>query len=139
MYTNEFKLRVRYEETDRMGIVYHANYITWFEIGRTEYLRSIGYTYRDMENSIWIPVVSVECRYKKPARYDDLVTIKTHIIELHRVKAKFGYEVLKDNEVIAVGTSINAFTSPELKPLALNKVKPDLFKKLEECAECCKF
>ena len=139
MYIHEFNLRVRYEETDRMGIVYHANYITWFEIGRTEYLRSIGYTYRDMEEmKIWIPVIDVECKYKKPARYDDLVTVKTHIIELHRVKVKFGYEVLKNNELLAEGISVNAFTNPELKPIALNRVKPDLFDKLKDCAEYCK-
>src|ERR1700736_3420988 len=78
---NETRLRVRYAETDKMGVVYHANHFIWFEIGRVEFLRQLGFSYRDMEEKdrCFIAVVDARCRYKAPARYDDEITVRTHL------------------------------------------------------------
>ena len=80
----EAQLRVRYAETDQMGVVYHSNYIVWFEVGRVEMLRQFGFTYRDMEkqDDTHIAVADVHCRFKSPARYDDLITIRTRLINV---------------------------------------------------------
>lgn len=78
MIFHEFRVRVRYAETDQMGVVYHGNYAQYFEMGRVEWLRNLGVSYRSMEESgIMLPVVSLTMNYKKPARYDDLLTVRT--------------------------------------------------------------
>lgn len=134
MYSFRFKSRVRYQETDRMGIVYHANYIIWFDMGRTELLRSLGYTYRDLEeDGIWLPVIEIGCKYKHPSRYDDEVVIEAFIEEMTKVKIKFGYRIYKDDELLVEGFSTHAFTNPYLKPVALNKIKPELYDTLKKC------
>lgn len=133
MYINRFKFRVRYPETDKMGIVYHGNYIIWFDMGRTEFLRALGYTYRNLEEEgIWLPIIDVGCTYKLPAKYDDEITVETYIKELTRVKIKFGYRVLRGEELLVEGYSIQAFTTDKLRPIGLQKHKPELYKKLEE-------
>jgi acyl-CoA thioester hydrolase len=87
-------LRVRYSETDRMGIVYHAHYIVWFEIGRTEYCRAAGMPYRAMEDAgLLILVTSVACTYRRSARYDDPVVVRSRMTELSARGCAFGYEV----------------------------------------------
>jgi acyl-CoA thioester hydrolase len=117
-----------------MGIVYHSNYIIWFDIGRTEFLRSLGYEYSLLEKAgIWLPIIEVGCQYKSPALYDDEITIETYIEELTRVRIKFTYKVFRGEEVLVEGFTVQAFTNDRLKPVALNKVNPDLYKKLEEC------
>lgn len=94
MFINETTTRVRYAETDRMGYVYYGNYAMYYEIGRVECLRSIGMSYRQMEDSgIMLPVVTFQIEYKKPAFYDDLLIIKTMIPELPTGKIKFNYEM----------------------------------------------
>lgn len=136
MHINKFKFRVRYPETDRMGIVYHGNYITWFDMGRTEFLRSLGYSYRDLEEEgIWLPIIDVGCRYHLPARYDDEVCVETCIKELTRVKIKFGYKVFRGEELLVEGYSVQAFTTDKLKPIGLSKHKPELYKKLGEAMD----
>src|SRR5262245_64306190 len=88
---HEALLRVRYAETDKMGIVYHANYLVWFEIGRTEFCRVAGFPYRSMEDSgLWILVTDVECRYRKSAHYDDEILVRTTMPELGSRIVKFG-------------------------------------------------
>jgi acyl-CoA thioester hydrolase len=86
---HETLLRVRYSETDKMGIVYYANYLVWFEIGRTEYCRARGFSYRDMEENddAFLVVAESYCRYKAPAYYDDELVVRTHITELRRVRS----------------------------------------------------
>jgi acyl-CoA thioester hydrolase len=136
MYNYSFKFRVRYQETDRMGIVYHSNYIIWFDMGRTEFMRSLGYAYNELEKEgIWLPIIEVGCTYKSPARYDDEITIETFIEELTRVKIKFGYRVYRGDELLVEGFTKQGFTSDKLKPIALNKVMPEVYKKLEDASK----
>ena len=101
MFKTETTIRVRYAETDQMGLVYHGNYFTWFEVGRVEAFRQLGVAYADIEKEgIIMPIVDVHCRYLKPARYDDLLTIKTELRELplHH-KTEFHQEVYKKDEL----------------------------------------
>ena len=97
MKSVETRLRVRYSETDRMGIVYHGHYIAWFEIGRTEYCRAAGVPYRALEDSgLLILVTAAECRYRRSARYDDEVRVSTTLTELASRGLAFAYEVRDD-------------------------------------------
>ena len=89
-------IRVRYAETDKMGVVYHANYFMWFEIGRCELLRGIGRSYREMEaEGIWLPVIEAHCEYKSPARYDDELRVKTNGKLLSPARVEFAYEITR--------------------------------------------
>ncbi|MBK7289514.1 MAG: acyl-CoA thioesterase [Chitinophagaceae bacterium] len=104
MFSTETQIRVRYAETDQMGIVYHGNYIPYFESSRAEAIRELGYTYADMEKmGIIMPVVDVHCRYLRPAKYDDLLTVKTILKELpvHH-KIEFHHEVYNEAEELLV-------------------------------------
>jgi acyl-CoA thioester hydrolase len=111
---HETLLRVRYSETDKMGIVYYANYLVWFEIGRTEYCRARGFSYRDMEESqdAYLVVAESYCRYKAPAFFDDEVLVRTHITEMRRRSLRFGYEIvrLSDGQIIAEGETGHVIT-----------------------------
>lgn len=111
---DETELRVRYSETDKMGVVYHANYLVWFEIGRTEFCRARGFSYRDMEENddAFLVVVESYCRYKAPAYYDDQLIVRTHVTELRRRSLRFGYEILRpsDDKVIAEGETGHVVT-----------------------------
>jgi acyl-CoA thioester hydrolase len=110
MRTNETKQRVYYADTDRAGVVYYANYLKWFEIGRTEILRQYGFDYGEFEKKgILAPVVDVQCNYKKPARYNDLITIKTKIENIGNTSIKFHYDIIKDNTLLAEGHTVNVF------------------------------
>ncbi len=98
MKTHEIQLRVRYSETDQMGVVYHGNYLPYFEIGRVEWLRSHGVSYRWMEeNGIGLPIASLTLNYKKPARYDELLTVRTTFKSQTSVKIDFDCEILNEN------------------------------------------
>ncbi len=112
MFTSETQVRVRYAETDQMGVVYHSNYFPYFESARAESIRQLGFTYADMEKmGIIMPVVDVHCRYLRPARYDDLLTIKTMLKELpaHH-KIEFHHEVYNEkDELLAVAKIILYF------------------------------
>ncbi len=111
MLQHSFSFRVRYAETDKMGVVYHGNYAQYFELGRTELLRSLGVTYKDMENNgIMLPVISLISNFKKSALYDDLLTVKTLLKKKPLVKIEFDYEITNENgELITTGTSVLAF------------------------------
>jgi acyl-CoA thioester hydrolase len=136
MYVYRFNSRVRYQETDRMAIVYHTNYISWFDMGRTEFIRSLGYDYSKLEEEgIWMPVVEVGCKYKSPAKFDDIVTIETSIEELTRVKIRFKYRVFNGDVLLVEGFSVQGFTNDKLKPIAISKLKPDIYNSLEKCFE----
>lgn len=91
----ETTIRVRYAETDQMGVVYYGNYFTWFEVGRAELCRQLGFDYKRMEaeDDSFIVVVEASCRYKRPARYDDLIAIRTRIIESRKRTVRFAYEI----------------------------------------------
>jgi len=111
-------LRVRYAETDQMAVVYYANYINWFEVGRTEMLRQMGLTYRQMEeDGLVLPVVEVKCRYKHPARYDDEITIRTWVVQLRASFMRFQYEVVRksDGRLLAEGESVHVVVGRDMK------------------------
>jgi acyl-CoA thioester hydrolase len=111
---HETTLRVRYSETDKMGIVYYANYLVWFEIGRAEYCRARGFSYRDMEENenAFLVVAEAYCRYKAPAYYDDELIVRTHVTELRRRSLRFGYEIVRvaDDQVVAEGETGHVVT-----------------------------
>jgi acyl-CoA thioester hydrolase len=111
---HEITLRVRYAETDKMGVVYHANYLIWFEIGRTEFCRAKGITYRDMEENddAFLVVAESYCRYKAPAHYDDHLTIRTRVNEMKKRTLCFEYEIFRpsDSKTIAQGETIHVVT-----------------------------
>ncbi len=101
---HEIQLRVRYKETDPMGYLHHANYLTYFEIARTEMLRAAGGNYRQMEaGGDFVVVVRAECRYHRPARYDDLLTIRVTVVKVTLAKIEHEYRVFRDGELLAVG------------------------------------
>ena len=107
----EFTVRVRYAETDQMGVVYHGNYAQYFEMGRVEWLRNLGVSYKWMEeNGVMLPVVSLEMNYKKPAKYDDLLRVKTLLKSQTSVKIEFDYEIYnEDNQLLTTGYSMLVF------------------------------
>jgi acyl-CoA thioester hydrolase len=111
MFTTSTQIRVRYAETDQMGVVYHSNFFPYFESARTESIRELGYTYADMEKmGVIMPVVEVQCKYLRPARYDDLLTIRTIVKELptdHRIE--FFHEVYNEKDELLVSGRIVLF------------------------------
>jgi acyl-CoA thioester hydrolase len=94
---SETRLRVRYAETDQAGVVYHSNYLIWFEVGRVELCRDYGFNYRDMETEAdtFLPVTEARVKYRNPAKYDDEIIVRTRVIELRSRAIKFAYEVLR--------------------------------------------
>lgn len=106
-----YQVRVRYAETDQMGVVYHGNYAVYFEMGRVEWLRNIGISYKAMENEgVMLPVVSLSMQYKRPARYDDLLTVKTIFKNCSGVKIEFDYEIFnQEKELLTTGNSLLVF------------------------------
>lgn len=111
MYFHEFTVRVRYAETDQMGVVYHGNYAVYFEMGRVEWLRNLGVSYADMEKQgVMLPVVNLTMNYKRPARYDDLLTVKTTLKKQEGVKIEFDYEIHNEKgELLTTGYSMLVF------------------------------
>lgn len=118
--THNSIVRVRYGETDQMGVVYHGNYAQYFEIGRTEWLRSLGITYKYMEKTgIILPVISLNCNFKKSAYYDDELTITTILKKSPSVKIEFDYEIKNQHqELVCTGNTILAFLNSEtMRPI----------------------
>jgi acyl-CoA thioester hydrolase len=117
------RVRVRYAETDRMGVVYYANYLVWFEVGRTEWLRQTGESYRDMERAhgVTLPVIESHCEYRRPARYDDEIEIRTRATLVSPVRIRFDYQVVRDQagDPLAEGYTVHAAVDPGGKPCRL--------------------
>jgi acyl-CoA thioester hydrolase len=113
------KLRVRYAETDQMGVVYYANYFVWCEIGRVEFLRQLGFTYRmmEVEDECMLPVVEASCRYKSPARYDDEVVLETRVTGLRQHVIKFGYRMLRaeTGELLAEAETVHVVVDKNMQ------------------------
>jgi acyl-CoA thioester hydrolase len=106
MLSGEVSIRVRYAETDRMGLLHHANYLVYFEQGRTELLRSSGLTYKELEDQGFLLVLTkVEVRYRSPGRYDDLLTLKTTVVRTTAVRIDHCYELFRDGTLLAEGSS----------------------------------
>lgn len=116
--TGEVRLRVRYAETDQMGVVYYSNFLVWFEIGRVELLRQLGFDYKTMEteDDCFIPVVEANCRYKVPARYDDELDISTVVTDVRGAVLKFRYRVVRvtDQQLLAEGETTHVVTDHTL-------------------------
>jgi acyl-CoA thioester hydrolase len=116
------RVRVRYAETDQMGIVYYANYLVWFEVGRTDLLRLTGWSYREMEaDGYALPVVEAHCEYRQPARYDDELEIVTTGAIVSLVRVKFDYQVVRahDGATLASGHTVHASLDTSGKPRRL--------------------
>ena len=132
MEYHQIQIRVRYSETDQMRVVYHGNYAQYFEMGRVEWLRNKGVSYKWMEdNGIMLPVVSLTMNYKKPARYDDLLTLKTILTNQSNVKIEFDYELYNQaQELLTTGSSILVFVDMKTgRPITLPTYILELLKK----------
>ncbi len=119
----ESHIRVRYAETDQMGVVYHSNYFIWFEVGRVDLMRELGVSYREMEqeDKCFIAVVDARCRYKAPARYDDQIVIRTHLKNVRESLIHFGYEAVRvsDGMLLAEGETTHIVTDANLTKRAI--------------------
>jgi acyl-CoA thioester hydrolase len=133
MLTHTTNFRVRYSETDQMGYVYYGNYAQYFEVGRVEWLRNIGISYKSMEeNGIMLPVINLNINYLKPAKYDDLLTLKTTLIKKPSVRIEFYYELFNEYQELLLTASTTlvfidiAKNKPTKSPVNLSK-KIDIF------------
>jgi acyl-CoA thioester hydrolase len=116
------RLRVRYAETDQMGVVYYANYFVWFEVGRTDLLRESGWNYREMETEgFGLPVIEAQCTYRESAKYDDEIEVRTTGEMLSPVRVKFTYEIVRpaDAATLATGTTVHATLGRNGRPCRL--------------------
>lgn len=118
--SHEIAIRVRYAETDRMGLLHHANYFVYFEMGRTELLRQRGFSYKDIEDSgFLLVIIDIGCKFKKPAYYDDLLILKTSVERVTHVKIVHKYEIFRDGTLLAEGHSTLACVDRDGKPQGL--------------------
>ena len=132
MLSNIIKIRVRYSETDQMSFVYHGNYAQYFEMGRTEWLRELGITYKNMEESgIMLPVISLNINFIKPAKYDDLLSLKTNLIKKPTAKIDFNYELRNiSNELLTTANSTLVFVN--MKTNRPMRVPTEILEKIEK-------
>jgi acyl-CoA thioester hydrolase len=123
---------VRYAETDQMGVVYHSNHFIWFEIGRVELLRQLGFSYKDMEatDNCFIAVVDARCRYKAPARYDDEIVVRTHLKNVRESVIHFGYELVRasDGELLAEGETTHIVADSQMKKTSIPEKYMSVFR-----------
>ena len=125
------KVSVRYGETDKMGVVYHARYFPWFEIGREEYLKSFGITYADAEkDGLMLPLVDCYARFFYGARYGDELWVEVQPEKLGAVRCKFSYRILRvsDEKLLASGYTTHCFTNTDIEPINIKKVYPEYYK-----------
>ena len=131
---------VRYAETDQMGVVHHAVYPIWFELARTDFIKVIGLTYSQMEqDGILLPVAELTARYRIPAKYEDQLTVETHIEKITPARIVFGYRIYQDNDpektVMVEGTSTHAWVDRTMRPMNMKKIHPELYSKIAALAE----
>jgi len=120
-------VRVRYAETDKMGLAYNGHYLAWFEVGRTEFLREMGFSYRETEEAGYmLPLIEAGIKYVKPARYDDVLTIRSHIGSKPGIRLRINYDILRDSELLATGFTEHVFTDFSLCPKRPPKYIRDL-------------
>ena len=129
----ETKLRVRYAETDKMGVVYHSNFLIWFEVGRVELLRQLGFQYKEMEqqDNCHIPVVDLRVRYKAPAQYDDEIVVRTELKRVSSSLLHFSYEVFReaDRTLLATGETMHIVVDSKLVRTSLPEKYMNAFKR----------
>ncbi|WNB90264.1 thioesterase family protein [Bacillus sp. NEB1478] len=124
----ETTIDVRYAETDQMGVVYHANYLVWFEIGRTKFIESLGFRYADMESAgVLSPVTDIQVSYKKPLTYGQSALVKTAVIEYSGIKVVYGYQIYNEHgELCVTGNSTHVCVKKEsFRPISIRKHFPD--------------
>lgn len=124
----EHRLRARYQETDAMGVVFHANYLTWFEISRTEWVRSIGMPYTTLEQmGLMLPVLDAELKFHSPARYDDEVIVRNRLIAFSPTRMSFEYEIVKDQvgTLLVTGKTNHVWINQDWKPVSLKRAAPE--------------
>ncbi|KAB3536320.1 acyl-CoA thioesterase [Alkaliphilus pronyensis] len=129
---------VRYAETDQMAVVYHGNYFTWFEIGRTTLLKEIGYSYKELENkNVMLPVIDVTCQYIAPAKYDDVLIIESKVDKVMGARVTFSYNIIRkdDNKLLAKGKTTHAFVGKGFKPINFKKHFRDCYEKLNKYSQ----
>lgn len=140
MITHDAVIRPRYAETDQMGVVYHANYLTYFEVGRCEFFRALGFTYKELEaEGVILPVIRAEVDYIQPALYDDDLRIRTGVKSLKGARVELRYEVIRlqdgEEQLLARGMTAHAFVGKDLKPLKLRSANPKMWALLGKCME----
>jgi acyl-CoA thioester hydrolase len=129
------EVRVIFADTDAMGVVYHNNYIRWFEVGRNEFMRQLGYPYSELEKlPLWLPVTEVHCAYHKPAVYDDVLEIAAWPQHMSFVTITIAYEIRnkESGELLVTGTTGHAITDDKLKPVRSHKLYPELYALLKQ-------
>lgn len=135
----EFERVVKYYETDQMGVVHHSNYIRWFEEARVEFMRNAGISYKTMEDEgIQIPVVTVSCKYKSPAKFDDTVIVRAWIKKFNGIIVEIAYEVVdkESGEVRVTGESSHCFVNDKtFKPINLKREREDIYNKFLQAGE----
>jgi acyl-CoA thioester hydrolase len=118
--TSASVIRVRYAETDQMGIAYHGGYFAWFEVGRTDLLRASGVTYRELEKEgLRLPVIETEARFLLPAYYDDVLEVRTRVLKVGGARVSFAYEIVRAEESLATGSTGHASVDPSGRPRRL--------------------
>ncbi len=122
-HVSQSRIRVRYAETDQMGVVYHANYLVWFEVGRVDFIRALGMDYRTMEreDGLAIAVADVSARYKSPARYDDDLVVETRLLAARGAVIKFGYRIIRpaDQAFLCEGETVHVVVGKDMKKHSL--------------------
>ncbi|MFX3618064.1 MAG: acyl-CoA thioesterase [Sporolactobacillus sp.] len=129
MRTSITELNARYNETDKMGVVHHSQYVNWFEIARTDWIKQSGLSYRRIEEEgLMMPVIEINVHYHSPARYDDQILIETSIKNYDSIKMSFQYKVYhkQSGKLLVDGSSTHCWTNLSLKPVSLKKKRPDL-------------
>ena len=124
------KIITRYSESDQMGIIYHSNYAVWFEAGRTDFFKKIGFSYKEIEGrGILLPLYEMNCKFKSPARYEDEITIKTSLKEITKVRVIFSYKVINDldGKLLSLGETMHGWTNRDLKLINAEKTIPEVY------------
>lgn len=125
------QIRARYNETDQMGVIYHANYFNWFTIGRDALFEELEVDYRALEESgIYLPVSEVKCKYIKSAKYNDRITIQAELVKFGGVKLEIGYKIFREDEILAEGYTIHGFVNKDMQPKILKKIDEQWHNKL---------
>jgi acyl-CoA thioester hydrolase len=131
-------VRPRYAETDQMGVVYHGNYFTYFEVARSDYFRQVGFTYKSLEDlGVIMPVLECGCKFLKPVFYDENIAIKTKCLWNGKIKVTFEYEIQDEatGQVLANGFTKHTFVDKDLKPVRVKSLNPEFLKILQEASE----
>lgn len=126
----ETRIITRYSETDQMGIIHHSNYAVWFEAGRTDFFKKIGFSYKEIEGrGILLPLYEMNCKFKSPAWYEDEITIKTSLKEITKVRVIFSYKVINDldGKLLSLGETMHGWTNRDLKLINAEKTIPEVY------------